>query len=282
MRNSIQLREEEYFEPLLNYAKKAGFKEISISFGSGELIFKEDFEDKVYEIKELLDKCGISCSQTHLPNYHLLISSEETEEKTENAILNCLKASSILGAEWTAFHPRSDIKNGFDRKKSFIANQNDLNRYLEYAEKFSVGIAIENMPLYPFSRPEWRFFGGGWEEIVELCDSFNSEKIGICWDFGHAHTAALDQCKAIENIGERLKITHVHDNYKKGDHHQLPLLASTEWGSIEWDKIMKTMQKIKYTGPLTLEVIFPPENMLESFVRLGYDTLNHLKELSLK
>ena len=136
------------------------------------------------------------------------------------------------------------------------------------------------MPLYPYTNPPWRFFGGGWEELLALCDSFSTDKIGICWDFGHAHTAALDIPEAFESIGDKLKITHVHDNYRNGDHHHLPALGSLEWGCIDWKKTMQALAKISYNGPLALELIFPPAPIVESFIRCGYDCLDYLKSLA--
>lgn len=280
MRSSIQIREEEHFNLLLQYAAEAGFREIAVSFGSTDVVFRSDFADVVSRMIEKLDRYGIACTQTHLPCYHLLVSAEETNEETENAIRESIRQSARLGAAWAAFHPRSAVNDGYNRKKSFESNKKMLDGYLEDAEKYGTGIAVENMPLYPFTRPDWRFFGGGWEELCELCDSFRSDKIGICWDFGHAHTAALDQAEAFRAIGNRLKITHVHDNYRNGDHHQLPLLASVEWNSVDWTNTMKALGAANYTGPLTLEVIYPPTPMLKSFVQCGFDSLTCLKEMA--
>ena len=279
MRKSIQLREEENFEQMLVFAKKAGFEEVAISFGSGELIYGEDYEEKVYKMKELLDANNIKCRQTHLPCYHLLVSGEETEEKTENAIKNAIKASSILGAEWGAFHPRSDVTGGFNKIKEFEDNKRKLSEYLETAEKYNVGIAVENMPLYHYTEPQWKFFGGSWEELYMLCEKLNSDKIGICWDFGHAHTSAIDQCKVLKYIGDKIKITHVHDNYRNSDHHQLPMLGDDWCRCINWDKLMPVIGEINYNGPITLEVIYPPLAACEGFIKCGYDILTQLEGL---
>ena len=276
MRKSIQLREEEDLEKMMAYAKAAGFSEIALSFGSSDVLFRPDADARIYEIGEMLAKFDLKCTQTHLPCYHLLVDAAETTEEMERAIKKCLKISSELGASWTAYHPRSDLAGGFHRTSAFAYNKRFLSEYLEEAEKYGIGIAVENMPLYPSTHPEWRFFGGGFEELVELCDSFSSKYVGICWDFGHAHTAALDQSAALNAIGDRLKITHVHDNYKNGDHHQLPLLASVEWGSIDWTTTVDTLRTVNYQGPMTLEVITPPEPMRKSFVQCGFDALSAL------
>jgi len=277
MRASIQIREEEYFDTILQYSAAAGFKEISVSFGSCPIIADDELERDTDRIGNLLVKYGIACTQIHLPCYHLLVDSSKKEAHIEKAICQYLRAGAALGAAWGAFHPRSAINDGYNRKKSFCANREDLLGYLEYAEKYNIGIAVENMPLYPYSCPEWRFFGGGFEELCELCDSIDSDKIGICWDYGHAHTAALDQCAALRAVGDRLKITHVHDNYRNGDHHQLPLLGTDPgWHPINWESVMKATAAIGYTGPLALEILYPPVPMLKNFIHCAYDAVNHL------
>ena len=283
MIKTLQIREKENLELMIEYASLAGYKDISLGFESSEdtLLLRDDYKKELEKICKLLDKYNLNCIQTHLPAvYHLLVSSEEVNERLETAIKRGIEASAILGAKWTAFHPRTAINDGYNRKISCEHNKKFLTEYLEDAEKYGVGIAVENMPLYPQNNPEYRFFGGGYEELVDLCDDFKSDKIGICWDFGHAHTAAIDQVKALRYIGERLKITHVHDNFKNGDHHILPLLGGLEWGCIDWEKVMPVLKEINYNGPLTLEILFPQDSMLKSFIKTSHDCLSCLIEYS--
>lgn len=278
MQNSIVIREEENWEEMLGYAKQAGFTEVSFSFGTPEFFLQADYKSKIDRMKEVLDQKGLVCKQTHLPFYHLTVSSEIAEETMELGILRCIEESARLGAEWTAYHPRTAVNAGYNQTKSFEDNRRYLAKYLETAEKYGVGIAIENMPLYPYEKPYWRFFGGGWEEIAELCDSFQSDKVGICWDFGHAHTAAIEQAHAIRDLGKRIKITHVHDNYRNGDHHQLPLMANPIWGCVDWKSAMRALREVQYEGALTLELIYPPLPMCDTFMKLAYECLENLKK----
>ena len=280
MRRSIQIREEEHFELLLTHAAKAGFTEISISFGSCPILADDALDRDIDRIGNLLVNAGISCTQIHLPCYHLLVSCEETDPVLEKAMVQYIRAGSKLGAAWGAFHPRSACTSGYDRKKSYISNREALLRYLDATSDCTMGIAVENMPLYPYSQPQWRFFGGGFEELIDLCDDIDDPRLGICWDFGHAHTAALDQNAALRAVGDRLKITHVHDNYKNGDHHQLPLLGSDPcWNPIPWDGVMKAVGAIGYTGPMTLEILYPPVPMLPAYVDLCYASLGCLEDM---
>lgn len=279
MRKSIQVAINENLDLMLGFIAAAGFKEISLSFASCDFSNEKLFEKTISDTKKLLKKHKLLCSQTHLPCYHLLVSSEQTDNNVENNIKKSIEASAAIGAKWAVYHPRTAVNNGFDRNLSYQHNKKFLSEYLSVAEKFDVGIAVENMPLYPYSDPQWRFFGGGFEELCTLIDEFNSDKLGICWDFGHAHTASIDQEKVLKYIGNKLKATHVHDNYKNGDHHQLPLLADLQWGSINWGKIMPVVEEIKYDSPFVLEVILPPLDATANFIKLGYDCLTQLENL---
>ena len=284
MKKAIQVRELENLEMTLKYAAEAGFNDVSIGFDSSKasMFIGDDYKKKLNNICELLNKYNLNCVQTHLPApYHLLVSSETVDEISENMIKRGIEATAVLGAEWTAYHPRTAISDGYNREKSYEHNKNFLFQYLEYAEKAGVGIAVENMPLYPYTIPEWRFFGGGYEELCVLCDDIGSDNIGICWDFGHAHTAAINQNSALEYIGDKLKITHIHDNYRNGDHHLLPLLGGDVdiWRSIKWSEVMPSLKKINYNGPLTLEINYPPISILKSFVNMSYDCISSIEEL---
>jgi len=278
MRRSIQLHEEWHLESMLANAAKAGFTEVAIGFSESDVCYRDDYENEAERLCELLRKHHLVCRQIHLPCYPLLESSELVKEDVEKAIKRGIHVGALLGAEWGAFHPRTAVTQGYDRAVSFCHNREKLSEYLEYAEKYGMGIAVENMPLYPYTAPHFRFFGAGWEDLCELVDTFDSDKIGICWDFGHAHLAALDQSVALKTIGKRLKITHVHDNTKNDDHHQLPLLGNSDW-NIRWEPIMKTLCEIGYQGALTLEVVTPPISVCEGFVKCGYDGVSYLWEL---
>ena len=144
-------------------------------------------------------------------------------------------------------------------------------------------ISVEEISLNTISS-KFTLDGGEYEELCELCDELKCDKIGICWDFGHAHTAAVNQEAALRYIGDRLKITHVHDNYRNGDHHLLPLLGGDVeiWNSIDWIKLMPVLNEIEYNGPLTLETHYPLVSLLKSFVKMSYECLSQLIELSQK
>ena len=86
MIKAIQIQHDDALEHALQSASKAGFEHISMGFGSSKLFHEDNFETELERIKQLLNKNGLKCIQTHLPYYHLLISAEELDDTMETAI----------------------------------------------------------------------------------------------------------------------------------------------------------------------------------------------------
>ena len=87
------------------------------------------------------------------------------------------------------------------------------------------------------------------ETLVAMIErDFDSDDVGICMDFGHAHLMG-DVADAVETAAEHLITTHIHDNRRREDDHLVPYQGSIDWGSA-----MLTMRKIGYEGTYLLEI----------------------------
>ena len=227
--------------------KKAGFDGVDLGF---PVDFFEDkkWEDKVHKIKEDLDNEGMECSQIHMPFYGIFESSETYREEKEHEIMSSFKCMNILGAKWGAFHPMSSTNFEYDPKRAMVDNKEKLKRYLEEASKYNVGIAVENLPIFP-DCPQYNFFTSNYEDHCELVDSFNSELIGVCWDFGHANLMPYDKAKVLDIMGDRVKIVHMHNNTEMCDMHIAPCL-----GTIKWEELVPILVKHNFTGAFALEI----------------------------
>ena len=84
--------------------------------------------------------------------------------------------------------------------------------------------------------------------VTMLERDLDAPRAGICMDFGHAHLAG-DVADGVELAAEHLIATHVHDNHGKDDEHLVPYL-----GSIHWETVLVTMQKIGYDGTWLMEL----------------------------
>jgi sugar phosphate isomerase/epimerase len=84
--------------------------------------------------------------------------------------------------------------------------------------------------------------------VTMLEQDLDAPHAGICMDFGHAHLMG-DVADAVETAAEHLITTHVHDNQRREDDHLVPYR-----GSINWDMVLMTLQKIGYEGTYLMEI----------------------------
>lgn len=276
MNKAIQIAYNSMFEDKCRYASEAGFKHIAVNYteilGKSEAEWQRITED----IQRILEENDLRCVQTHPHYYDLLISSEIVDEDLEFCIRQSIISSGAIGAEYCVFHPRSSFNSAFRTSRSLEDNKKYFSEYFELALKHGTSIAAENLPIFPSQKKIMPFFSSVCEDLSTLVDSFNDDRVGICWDFGHANLLDYDQSEAIRFLGDRIRCTHVHNNFGWRDDHSTP-----DIGNIPWDKVMAAMKDIGYKGPLTLETHcwYPEGELLRSFAKHNYSCLLYLESL---
>ena len=250
MRKSINFIMDDATDEILDIIKKAGFDGLDLFFRRMDDEKCNNFPKTAEKYKQMLEKHGLECCQVHLPYHDLLLSSEITDEQKDKNIIAVLNSMDILGAKWGAYHPRSSKNTGYNKKQEMMDNIAEISKYLEVAEKKNVGIAIENIPIFP-DCPQYRFFCADYEDHIELVDSFKSDNVGICLDVGHLNLTLYDMEKVIEKMGDKIKILHLHNNFRTGDMHITPAE-----GTINWDKVMSALKRAGYKGDVSLEIDF--------------------------
>lgn len=275
MKKAIQISYDENFEKKCKIAHEVGFRYVSVNLHDTSIPSDDTYDRASDHISSILEKYDLKAFQTHLYYYYPHSSADQIEKALEHRVLREIEVSGKIGAPWCVWHPRY-FKFGdgewkdriYDEEKTFYYNHETVPCYLEQAEKFGTGIALENL------------FGdmmyGGFDTLVQLCDSFRAHNIGICLDTGHAHIDKIDQAATISFLGNRLKCTHIHNNWGKRDDHAPPI-----YGNIKWDQIMSAFASIGYQGPLTLETHcwYVTDDLLCSFAKHNYDSLVYLESL---
>lgn len=215
--------------------------------------------------------------QAHVHWYRSLeMRSEEEEKWNEELTQRSIHAIGRFGKGITIVAHTHTVydENGYNREKSFQKNLRYFSELGEIAEKQGNRIAIEI--LFPVPGTQ---FGCCAEELVELRDTLNDPLFGICWDFGHAAIAGVDQVKGLKLVGSRLIATHCQDNFGSlPDMHLLPFL-----GTNRWPVLMRTLKEIGYKGNLDLEVHMLtktlPKDMQKEGCLMAYHAVENLKRL---
>ncbi len=274
MKKAIQISYNENFELSCQLAREAGFEDIAVNFNDTPIPTDETYDKAFDNISKILEKNALSVVQTHLFYYYPLSSADEIDVTCEHRVLREIEVSGKIGAPFCVWHPR-DYKFGvlgareYDEEKTFIYNHKTIPHYIEAAEKFGTGIALEN--LYG------RMMRGGVDTLIRLCDSFNSDKVGICLDTGHANLNKDDIPALIARLGGRIKCTHIHNNHGERDDHAPPI-----YGNIKWDGVMGALSTVGYDGALCLETNCPYDDteLFRSFLKHNYDSLSYLERLA--
>ena len=272
---AIQIPYNQLFETKCRIAAEVGFRYISVNFNDLPDNTDEAYDKAPDHILGIMEKYGLKAAQTHLYYYYPLASADAVDEILEHRVLREIEASGRIGAPWCVWHPRYCMDGAWEpenlnEEKTLAYNKLTVSRYLEQAERFGTGIAIEN--LFRKMMP------GGLDTLLRIHDLFDAENMGICWDTGHANLSDFDQSDAIRRVGKRLKCTHIHNNFKRWDDHAPP-----EAGDIDWKAVMQAFKDMGYQGPLTLETHcqYPEDpQLLTDFARYNLNCLEFLERMA--
>lgn len=266
-------------------AKKAGFNDITIEFNvtKEDVIADDNFEPYIKELKNLLDSMELTVSQTHLRSYSFAQGSSVKSEEIDKQIERSIISSAILGAPWGAIHPRTSYDVVCDRKYNLTENIKFIEPFLKTAEKYRVGIAVENIPTWRDAEKNV-YFSSHHTELIDLIDYFGGhEYLGICWDTGHANLNmhCQNQFQAIREIGHRLKTIHLASNDGRYDDHLMP----PAFGTVDCEKLASALNDVGFDGVLSCEIHgtdFPGTDLggaLDSYNKLNYACGKYLMDL---
>lgn len=238
------------FKNGLRELEKSKFKNANFNFFEIQELLDDDNYEKIFNeiIKDNNLKFNVAHAPIHFPFFFNSYYNMDKKNLYEERIIKAINLSSKLNIEWIVIHLGTVIgTNGkYDLKKSIEENIKYLSRFVELAIKNNIKIALENgTNMEKEVTPTI-------DELINIVDYYNSfyrkEILGICFDFGHANVGKLDIYNEIKKIGNRLKVTHIHDNYGV-DNHNFPFD-----GNIDWKKAIIALKEINYDGELTLEI----------------------------
>lgn len=179
-------------------------------------------------LRELCEKLGVS----------ILAAHDNTQGVSPEKFMQWAQ---ILGVKRVVLHPGVDKTRG--------ENLEMLKGWIPWAERFGIGIAVENMHDLIPGIVGRRAFGATPSELLWLVEQTDPELVGVCWDVNHAHVQKLDQYRAIKELGEHLFHVHVTDTTTDSEEqHLLPFE-----GKVDWRVVIKALREIEYKGLFSLE-----------------------------
>jgi len=234
--------------PALEKLSKMGYRYIEYNDQS----IPHPFHLKDVEIKEILqriDALGLNIHSIHIPCAQLPdgdIGSIDKGLRKESieVVKRTLDACQLLNVPYAVIHSGGAKENLADIetfKKVKNIYFESIQTICDYPRKSKVKLVIEN--------------GGSKlntvEAIMETINLVNKDKMKICIDTGHANGVGKNPADMIEKAGNLLSHLHIHDNNGTRDEHLIP-----GEGTINWEKVLKTLARISYQGIFMIEAVF--------------------------
>ena len=233
-------------------------------------LHRDDWQSETEKIANTAASLGIELAQCHLPFKSNKVKWKTPEEYSYyiDMFYRAIDVASMLQIPWAVVHP--EVRSELGESEQVAANHAEFDRLVEYALSKGLGIAFENM-----QRGHW----GKAENLVELIDSFRDDRVGACWDTGHANIYYQEgeQWDPLHVVGHRLHCTHIADNRGETDLHLLPWEAH-----VNWPNVIAALKDIQYSGALILEPsvnYWSPNCLKDENGRHAYEVARTLSEL---
>ncbi|MEN6419291.1 MAG: TIM barrel protein [Clostridiaceae bacterium] len=205
---------------------------------------------------ELARKAGLYVENIHAPfqvQDGLWLDTLEGET-TMNCYLKCI-------ADCAEFEiPTVVVHLPDDDKPHTALGLNRIRTLAELAERLNVNIALENLSNF--------------NNLSFVMQTVDSPRIGFCCDVGH-HFRCYPKLDLPALFGSRCMALHLHD-FEGGSMHRLPFD-----GTIDWNKAMAGVAKMRYTGATAIEAMNwnYKELSVEDFLQKAFQAAQKLERL---
>ena len=173
-------------------------------------------------------------------------------QDTIQTVLASAQALSRLGGRVLVAHPTDIVRAGEDVLARLERAAASLRTLTQGCKRLGVTLAIES--------PLPHLVGGHPDEFAWLLERVGPDA-RVCLDTGHTSLGGHWH-RFVELAGDRLVHVHAHDNHGHFDDHLPP-----GEGRIDWHDITRTLQQVRYTGWIILELKCPEEPLVGYFAR---------------
>ena len=262
------LEEGAEYKTVLKAVRDCGFNCVDFEIKADML--GDNLDERAIEIKEMFTSLGMTMPQGHAPMYNPLSPPENID--CVDIYTRTLRFCKLAGIPQVVIHPGA--RSGNDRKEFFERNVAFYKSLIPAAEKYNVGVLIENIGNYSDTYFLWTG-----ADLREMVDMVNHPLFTACWDVGHANHFWPEDCNQYDSIvalGDKLTALHVHDNCgyfneprERGriDMHTIPYF--TVYAALSFDEILQALKDIDYKGTFNFETVFPAKKYNSNFIYKG-------------
>lgn len=211
-----------------------------------------EFEAYFKAKRQMIEKNGMTVSQTHACFAIDDIPEMGVSTQMLLGLKRCIMATALLGAKYLVVHP---VKRPYNERanEAFDLTVNTYKALIPTLEKYDVYVACENL----FGRDDLKrpvpCNCSYPDQLISIIEATGSDRFVSCLDTGHMLLCGGDCACAVRDLGDRLKVLHVHDNDKINDRHAMPMDGNGEI-EIDWPAFITALKETGFDGVFSLEV----------------------------
>lgn len=233
------------FQPLaIKGSLEEVFKKVSnLGYSAVEIAIKDASKVNQDELIALLEKYNLSVSAlgTGLIYFEDKLSLTDEDKDKRKHVINRVKKHIKLAKGLSCFVVIGLVRGRWEDKKEDTEKRllSSLFKIVDFAEKQDVKLLLE-----PINRYETNLINNT-DEAISFIERINSKNLGILFDTFHANIEEKDIEKAIKKCEKYLWHMHLADSnrYAPGG------------GHIDFKGILRTLDKIKYSGYYSFEIL---------------------------
>lgn len=239
----------------LEEAKKMGFEGVELTFGAGKFA-PGISEARCKEIRKAARSMGMKIDTLASGNYWAGMALGSTKagqrKKAIEFTKKFLQVANWVGAKTILVIP-GPVAVPWDPSQPVIPyatcwknTTQSIRACLQTAQKLRVNIALENV---------WSWFLGDPMAMKTFVDQFKSARVGVYFDIANCLINGYPE-HWIEILGKRIKAVH-YKNFERKDCGGAIFGFGDDInkGDVDYKAVNAALKKIKYTGPITAEMI---------------------------
>lgn len=211
--------------------------------------------------KEGAKSAGIRINQMHMPypNYVPNGKKELNDYLRDVVAPKSMQVCAFFECPYIVVHGFKLSRNLGSEEAEWQETGKFLDSLAPLAKEMGITICVENI----YDMIGGRIVEGpccNVKKAVDRIDRFNekyhAEVLGFCFDTGHGNLTSLDFEKFITELGERLKVFHIHDNDGIRDLHQIPFTFTKtreNTSSTDWEGFVRGVKGLKQERVLSFE-----------------------------
>ena len=237
----------EKIRQLFGQLKEIGIGGVDVSYKDPE--GHSEWNDYIKKMTNCVDEFGFRISM-HAPGGDISSIDESTREL---AVTKQEKAIHDIGQHMPGVifvtHPENALPKRYpgDDEARRQNCRKSLNQLIGIASQYDLRVALENMR---WRKDNQNRTGMYVDELTEIIAGLDEQRVGICFDVGHAN---ISEANDLEDTFSRnaAKIIHIHlaDNLGIEDDHFQP-----GEGVIDFDSFYQVVKASGYSGMIQLEV----------------------------